>query len=95
LLPLNAAVFFSLQVLPGAPGRFTLRIHVCPRREEVGTPESESLREFVRAVHLQDIDACEATWAGLHSPCYRAGLLTPLERPLWQFSQWWLDRMGL
>jgi hypothetical protein len=83
------------QILPEAVGRFTLRIHVCTSRELNGTAAADGLRAFVEQVHHPDIAACEATWAGLHSPCYHAGLLAPLEKPLWQFSQWWLERMGL
>lgn len=82
------------QILPEAAGRFTLRIHVCPSRESNGSPEAEAIRAFTRSVHVQDIAACEATWAGLRAPSYRSGLLAPLEAPLWQFNQWWLDRMG-
>jgi phenylpropionate dioxygenase-like ring-hydroxylating dioxygenase large terminal subunit len=83
------------QILPERAGRFMLRIYVCPSREMSGTPAADGLRAFVEQVHLQDIGACEATWAGLQSPCYRAGQLAPLEKSLWQFSQWWLQRMRL
>jgi phenylpropionate dioxygenase-like ring-hydroxylating dioxygenase large terminal subunit len=83
------------QILPEAPGRFTLRIHVCPSPEMLDSPHAEAIRALARQIHLQDIEACEATFAGLGSSDYRAGLIAPLERPLWQFAQWWLDRMGL
>lgn len=83
------------QVLPEAPGRFTLRIHACPSREIRGTEHADALREFTRRVHLQDVQACEATFAGLRAPSHRAGVLGPLERALWQWNQWWLREMGL
>jgi len=83
------------QILPEEPGRFTLRIHACPSRTALGTPAADALRDLVERIHHQDIGACEATWQGLRSPCYRAGILAPLEKPLWHFTQWWLDRMEL
>lgn len=95
LFTISPSELLWYQLLPGGPGRFDLRVHVCPPRGLAGTAEADALHELVRRVHLQDIGACEATWAGLRSPCYRAGRLGPLERPLWQFGQWWLDRIGL
>ncbi len=85
------------QLLPTRHDHFTLRIHCCFAREAVEDPAQaaklEALRELVRTVHEQDIAACQATWAGLNARSYRAGRLGPLEKPLWQFNRWWIERM--
>ena len=36
-----------------------------------------------------------ATWLGLRSGAFESGRLSHLEKPIWQFNQWWLDRMDL
>ena len=41
----------------------------------------------------QDIEACEATWTGLGAPSFERGVLAPLEKSIWQFNQWWIERM--
>ena len=95
LFALSPGLLTWYQILPTAAGRFKLCIHTCPSRESEGASHAEALNAITRKVHLQDVAACESAWAGLQSPCYRSGFITPLEKPLWQFSQWWLDRMGL
>jgi phenylpropionate dioxygenase-like ring-hydroxylating dioxygenase large terminal subunit len=87
------------QLLPSRHDRFELRIHPCFAREALANEAHAGAREGMRAVldavHQQDIGACEATWAGLQARSYQAGRLAPLEKPLWQFNQWWIERMAL
>jgi Rieske 2Fe-2S family protein len=45
-------------------------------------------------IHHQDIAACEAVWAGLTSRSVESGRLSHLERSIWQFNQWWIERMA-
>ncbi|MEN8158615.1 MAG: SRPBCC family protein, partial [Myxococcota bacterium] len=86
------------QLLPTAHDHFTLRIYPCFAREAVENDAHaatlETMREVLNTVHRQDIGACEATWSGLHARSYEAGRLAPLEKPLWQFNRWWIERMG-
>ena len=85
------------QLLPESHDRFTLRVYSCFPREVLDDPAQaelvSGLQAFTRSVHLQDIEACEATWAGLNARSYEAGRLAPLEKPIWQFNQWWMERM--
>ena len=86
------------QILPQTFDRFTLRIFTCFPREALLNPEFEDsmrmLRDFVKVVHHQDIQACEAVWAGLNSRSFEPGRLSSLEKPIWQFNQWWMGRMA-
>lgn len=85
------------QVLPDSFDHFTLRIYSCFPREVVDDPaQRESivgLQALTRTVHEQDIEACEAVWSGLCSGSFETGRLALLEKPIWQFNQWWLERM--
>jgi phenylpropionate dioxygenase-like ring-hydroxylating dioxygenase large terminal subunit len=86
------------QIVPGGVDRFTLYIYAClpesTLADERYTATIAGLREFLRLIHHQDIEACEAVWAGLSSGSFESGRLSTLEKPIWQFNQWWLDRMG-
>jgi phenylpropionate dioxygenase-like ring-hydroxylating dioxygenase large terminal subunit len=85
------------QILPEAWDRFTLRIHTCFPRAVLDDPRHaeaiEGVHAFTRHVHQEDIAACEAAWAGLQATSYAGGRLAPLEKPIWQFNQWWIERM--
>ena len=85
------------QLVPGTWDRFTLRIHSCFPRETLENPAYreavEGLQAFIKVVHHQDIEACEAAWAGLRSRSFESGRLSLLEKPIWQFNQWWIECM--
>lgn len=85
------------QLIPASVDRFELRIHLCAPPSTVDDPQfAEGLGgalELLRAIHHQDIGACEAVWAGLNARSYDSGPLSPFERSIWQFNQWWIERM--
>jgi len=84
------------QLLPARHDHFTLRIYPCFARDALADAHAgtrDALRQVVRTVHEQDIEACEATWLGMNARSYEAGRLGPLEKPLWQFNRWWIERM--
>ena len=85
------------QLLPHSHDHFTLRIYSCFAREALEDPAHreaiEGLQAFTKVVHHQDIEACEAVWSGLASRAFDTGRLCPLEKPIWQFNQWWIERM--
>ncbi len=93
----SAASLAWYQLLPLCHDRFTLRIYTCFPRATLDDPALrdavQGMQEVTKAVHHQDIAACEATFAGLSARSYDAGRLGPLEKPLWQFNQWWIERM--
>ena len=86
------------QLLPDAHDHFTLRIFSCFPKRVLDDPDRrnaiEGLQAFTRTIHEQDIGACEAVWRGLQARSFDQGRLAPLEKPIWQFNQWWLDRMA-
>jgi phenylpropionate dioxygenase-like ring-hydroxylating dioxygenase large terminal subunit len=85
------------QLLPHSWERFTLRIYSCFPRSTLEDPTLreavEGIQAFTRRVHQEDIRACEATMSGLDARSFESGRLAPLEKPLWQFNQWWIQRM--
>lgn len=54
----------------------------------------EATREALRAIHIQDIAACEGVQAGYRSRFAQSGRYSHLEKALWQFHNWLLDRIG-
>lgn len=84
------------QLRPEAHDRFMLDIFTCFPRDTLESPDQVSFAtELIRSIHHEDIAACESTWSGLHSPTFEAGPLCPLEKTIWQFNQWWIDRMEI
>jgi len=86
------------QMVPLAPGRLDLKIHLCfpywmQGMEEYGAIV-DGAEASMRGVHEEDIAANDLVWAGLKAPLSRAGRLSPLEKSIWQMNQWWLDQMG-
>ena len=85
------------QLLPERSDHFTLRIYGCFPRETLDDPRHheavDGVHAVLRMVHQQDIGACEATWNGLGARSFASGRLGPLEKPIWQFNQWWIERM--
>jgi len=97
LFAVSAHALTWYQILPEAWDRFTLRIFNCFHRDALlGREHGDAVEAFqavTRVIHQQDIGACEATWAGLRSGCFESGPLCSLEKPIWQFNQWWSERM--
>lgn len=85
------------QLLPQGHDHFTLHIFSCFPRKTLDDPARQEmvdgLKAFVKVIHHQDIEACEAVWAGLQSRSFESGPLSPLEKSIWQFNQWWIERM--
>jgi len=44
-------------------------------------------------IHLEDIDANEGPWLGLHGALTTQGRLSTFEKGIWQLNQYWLERM--
>jgi phenylpropionate dioxygenase-like ring-hydroxylating dioxygenase large terminal subunit len=87
------------QIVPERHDRFTLHITSCFAPEQLadadGAARARGLHAFTRQVHEQDVAACEAVWSGLASPSFETGRLSDLEKAIWQFNQWWTERMVL
>lgn len=87
------------QILPYGVDRFLLKIHVMVPRSSTlldGFDEmARMLSEAISAIHHEDIAANESVWLGLTAPLTEQGRLSPLEKSIWQFNQWWLKKMSL
>jgi len=85
------------QLLPEAVDRFTLRIYLLmPKalRDASSDPETRApMHGLLRTIHEQDIGACEAVMAGLRTSDFDRGPLARLEKAIWEFNQWWCERM--
>ena len=82
-----------LQIIPGATAdSHTARWWICYRTDAFDDPDFETKLEgskaVLTAVHLQDIDACQAVWRGVTSQYAAAGRLSHLEKGVWQFDEW-------
>lgn len=85
------------QIVPERVDRFTLKIFACFPKPTLDDPSSkpaiDALKGFLDHIHRQDIEACEAVWAGLSDRSFRSGRLSRLEKPIWQFNRWWIEQM--
>jgi phenylpropionate dioxygenase-like ring-hydroxylating dioxygenase large terminal subunit len=80
------------QFLPESVDRFTLRIYDCVPKD-MSEEERAQSHAILKTIHAQDIGACEAVMAGLESGRFDRGPLALLEKSIWQFNQWWCERM--
>jgi phenylpropionate dioxygenase-like ring-hydroxylating dioxygenase large terminal subunit len=85
------------EVVPHAHDRMTLRIHLLLEPDVATDPEVIAsiplVREGLRWIHGEDIPVNEGPWRGLHAPLARPGRLSPYEAAIWQFNQYWVDRI--
>ncbi len=56
-------------------------------------PAIENLRAAIDAINQEDIVANQGVWRGLRSPRAEPGRYSHLEKALWQFNQYLLDRV--
>ncbi|MFT6491014.1 MAG: phenylpropionate dioxygenase-like ring-hydroxylating dioxygenase large terminal subunit [Parvibaculaceae bacterium] len=86
------------QVLPQSVDRLLLKIHICLPKSELAKPGADEIvqgtAEMMDFIHREDIGANDFVWRGLKAPMTQQGRLSPLEKSIWQFNQWWLDAMG-
>lgn len=88
----DSMVYYRLE--PRSVEDFTLQIHLCVPPEVAGDERVNQLRGFLDVVHQQDIAACRGVQAGARSRLAAQGRLSHLEKAIWQFDRWLLDRLG-
>ena len=97
LLGIQGSAVTWYQVFPQGAGKLHLKIHICvpaAYSEMEGLDEiAEGMALMVSAIHHEDIGANDLVWQGLNAPMTRQGRLSPLEKAIWQYNQWWLDKM--
>jgi len=92
LFSVNPDSMVYYQIEPHSVEHFTLRIHVCVPPGADG-PRVEQLRGFLDTVHREDIVACSGVQAGMRSRFAQPGRYSHLEKALWQFHRFVLDRL--
>ncbi len=88
----DQCVAYELDV--DAHDHFRLDIRLLLPEEHAGDPGPvEALRDFVDLIHRQDVEVCRGVQRGLASPRAQQGRLSHLEKAIWQFDRWVLDRV--
>jgi len=99
LLGIKDTTMVWYQVLPNKADEFVLKIHICLPKSWQALEEFEQIVadvcEGVAEIHEEDIVANDLVWQGINSRLFQPGRLSPLERSIWQFNQWWLKKMSL
>ncbi len=92
----NGATWY--QLLPRAHDGFDLYIHVLVDRDHLAGADFDRLADdaagLLSAIHQEDIAVNDLVWAGLKAPMTKPGRLSTLETSIWQFNQWWLEKMS-
>ena len=75
----------------------TLIIHTLLPKAIANSPEGADAAAGMQAVidniHREDIAVNSGPWAGANAPLTQQGFLSQLEKSIWLFNQWWLERM--
>ncbi len=90
----GTVVWYELR--PTAHDSMTLYIHALLRPEEAEELDAagrEMLKQTLSHVHTEDIAANRGPWQGLNAPLTAQGRLSPYEKAIWQFNQYWCARM--
>lgn len=86
------------EIVVHAHDRLTLRIHLLLERDVAADPAVQAMlpaiSDGLRWIHGEDIPVNEGPWRGLHAPLAAQGRLSPHEAAIWQFNQWWIERLG-
>lgn len=86
------------EVVPRAHDEMTLRIHLLLEPAVADDPEVIEaiplIREGLSWIHGEDIPVNEGPWRGVHAPLAAQGRLSLYEAAIWQFNQYWLERLG-
>ena len=86
------------ELIAGAHDQMTLRIHLLLEPDVASDPDVAAalpgIREGLSWIHGEDIPVNEGPWRGLHAPLAAQGRLSPYEAAIWQFNQYWFQRLG-
>jgi phenylpropionate dioxygenase-like ring-hydroxylating dioxygenase large terminal subunit len=92
----DALIWYRLE--PQAVDRFALSIHLCVPPEAVDAPDHAErvagVKQFLDAVHQQDIATCQGVQRGLRSRYAAVGPLSHLEKAIAQLARFVLARVG-
>ena len=85
------------EVVPRAHDQMTLRIHLLLEPDVASDPDVIAsiplIREGLSWIHGEDIPVNEGPWRGLHAPLAAQGRLSAYEAAIWQFNQYWVQRI--
>jgi phenylpropionate dioxygenase-like ring-hydroxylating dioxygenase large terminal subunit len=98
LLGIQGSVVSWYQVFPESAGKLKLKIHICVPGAYAAFEGFDQIADeichMVDAIHQEDIGANNTVWKGLNAPMTRQGRLSPLEKAIWQYNNWWLGKMA-
>ena len=100
LLGIGADMVAYYRLMPTSAESHDLWLNDLMPRNAVEDPDLEQVirdrAEWARSVHEnEDMPAFERCHAGIRSPFYEQGRLSvPYERCVWEFNQWWAERLG-
>ena len=100
LLGIGADQVAYYRLMPTSAESHDLWLNDLMPRSTVGDPKLEQAIQdrvqWARSVHENDdMPAFKRCQSGIRSPFYDQGRLSvPYERCLWEFNQWWAERLG-
>ncbi|MEN8183890.1 MAG: aromatic ring-hydroxylating dioxygenase subunit alpha [Myxococcota bacterium] len=87
-----------LHLVPESIKHHSVRFTLCVPPAALEDPEApqkiEAMRQIFDAIHREDMDSCRGVQRGLESRLAEPARLSHLEKSIWQFHQWWLERMA-
>ena len=96
LIPLSGFIIY-IRVLPRETSRVTLQLSIAVPQTTMNLPDfQERLKELIDSTlefHNEDMRICDAVERGLSSSWTQQGRLSWLDKPLWQFNQWLIERL--
>ena len=96
LIPLSGYMIY-IRVLPKDQTRVSLKLSIAvPEATTMLTDFEKRLSTTVDSTlefHNEDMEICDSVQRGLSSSWARQGRLSWLDKPIWQFNQWLIDRL--
>ncbi len=98
LLAMHGSGVIWYQMMPLSADRIELKINIMIpdyiTDSELINHIAEEIALTTAAIHAEDIAINDTVWRGLNAPAARQGRLAPLEKAIWQFNNWWIDRIN-
>ena len=86
------------QLEPKGAGEMDLYIHALVHKDiaaQMDDNARQQVREFLNAIHAEDIAVNAGPWRGLQAGMTKQGRLSLFEKAIWQLNQYWAQRLGL
>jgi phenylpropionate dioxygenase-like ring-hydroxylating dioxygenase large terminal subunit len=98
ILALQPGEMNCFSATPIAHKRHRVRFYFCTHPDALDDPDLErkieNSKQLVDVIHRQDMKACADVQRGLESPFASPGRLSHLEKGIWQFDEWVLEKLA-